>query len=158
MKLNRNLITPFIFLIFLVVGLSGILMFFHVFDGYIEVVHELLGVTFVVFAIFHVIVNWIGLKSHFGKKVFVPAGIVVLLISLAFIVLEKMYPPVDIVFAEKIVKAPISDSFKVLDVDYSEASKILEKNGITIGDAKTLEEIWIKNEADPEEVIDLIME
>ncbi|MCZ2281733.1 MAG: hypothetical protein LC120_01265 [Bacteroidales bacterium] len=69
-----------------------------------------------------------------------------------------MYPPVDTVIINKIVKAPIDNAFKALEVDYSEAAKRLETNGISIDGATTIESIWINNNAYPEEVIDLIME
>lgn len=157
MKLNRNYITPFISLVFLVVGLSGVLMFFHLFDGYTEVVHEYMGIFFVVCAVSHIILNWRGLRSHFGKKVFIPALLGVLSVSIVFIVLSKIYPPVDTVLLNKIIKAPIYDAFKALEVDYSEAAKRLETKGISIDGATTIEAIWINNSAGPEEVIDLIM-
>lgn len=158
MKLNRNYITPFISLVFLVVGLSGLLMFFHLFDGYTEVVHEYLGVFFVVCAVFHIILNWKALKIHFKRGVFIPALLGVLAISVTLIVGESIYPPVDTIIINKIVKAPINDAFKALEVDYSEAYKRLETNGISIEGATTIEAIWINNNADPEKVIDLIME
>lgn len=157
MKLNRNYITPFISLVFLVVGLSGLLMFFHLFDGYTEVVHEYLGVFFVICAIFHIILNWKALKIHFKRGVFIPALLGVLAISVTLIVGESIYPPVDTIIINKIVKAPINDAFKALEVDYSEAYKRLETNGISIEGATTIEAIWINNNADPEKVIDLIM-
>lgn len=158
MKLSRNYITPFISLIFLVVGLSGLLMFFHLFDGYTEVVHEFLGVFFVVCAIFHIILNWKALKLHFKKGVFVPTSLAVLLISVIFIVQQYFKPKVDTMLLDKIIKAPINDVFKVLNVDSAEVDKRLEVNGMTIKGAKTIEEIWINNDTDPEVVIDLIVE
>lgn len=157
MKLNRNYVTPFISLVFLVVGLSGLLMFFHLFDGYTEVVHEYLGVFFVVCAVFHIILNWKALKIHFKRAVFIPALLGVLAISVTLIVGESIYPPVDTIIINKIVKAPINDAFKALEVDYSEAYKRLKTNGISIEGATTIEAIWINNNADPEKVIDLIM-
>ena len=157
MKLNRNYVTPFISLVFLVVGLSGLLMFFHLFDGYTEVVHEYLGVFFVVCAVFHIILNWKALKIHFNRGVFIPALLGVLAISVTLIVGESIYPPVDTIIINKIVKAPINDAFKALEVDYSEAYKRLKTNGISIEGATTIEAIWINNNADPEKVIDLIM-
>lgn len=157
MKLNRNYITPFISLVFLVVGLSGLLMFFHLFDGYTEVVHEYLGVFLVICAIFHIILNWKALKIHFKRGVFIPALLGVLAISVTLIVGESIYPPVDTIIINKIVKAPINDAFKALEVDYYEACKRLETNGISIEGATTIEAIWINNNADPEKVIDLIM-
>ncbi|MGH2624439.1 MAG: DUF4405 domain-containing protein [Sphingobacterium sp.] len=158
MKLNRNYITPFISLVFLVVGISGLLMFFHLFDGYTEVVHELLGVFFIICAIFHIILNWKPLKIHFKWAVFIPALLAVVVLSIILIVGESMYPPVDTIIINKIIKAPINDAFKALEVDYFEASKRLQTNGIAIDGATTIENIWINNSADPEEVIDLIME
>lgn len=46
MKPSRNYVTPFITIIFLAVGLSGVLMCFHLLVGYTEVVHEVLGIFF----------------------------------------------------------------------------------------------------------------
>lgn len=158
MKLNRNYVTPFISLIFLVVGLSGVLMFFHLFDGYTEVVHEYLGIFFVVCATAHVILNWKGLRIHFKKGVFIPAAIGLFAVSVGFIAFSTLNPPVDTVLLNRIIKAPIKDAFKALEVDYPEAVKRLEGNGISIGRATTIEDIWIKNDSDPEKVIDLIME
>lgn len=158
MKLNRNYITPFISLVFLVVGLSGLLMFFHLFDGYTEVVHEFLGVFFVVCAIFHIILNWKALKIHFKKGVFIPTALAVIVVSILFIVQQHFNPKVDTLLLDRIIKAPINDAFKALEVDYSEAVKRLDTKGISVEGATTIEAIWINNNADPEEVIDLIVE
>jgi hypothetical protein len=158
MKLNRNYVTPFITLVFFVVGLSGLLMFFHLFDGYTEIVHEYLGVFFVICAVFHIILNWKGLRVHFKKGVFLPTALSVLAISIFFIISQRLNPPIDTVLINKIVKAPIIDAFKVLDINYDRASERLKKNGISIEKATNIEDIWINNNTDPEEVIDLIME
>lgn len=158
MKLNRNYITPFISLIFLVVAVSGLLMFFHLLDGYTEVVHECLGVVFTACAICHIIINWSALKVHFKKTVFLPAAIGVAITSAVFVTAEILYPPVDLVLFNRIIKAPVDEAFKALDVDYAEARERLEKKGISIADARSIEDVWIKNNADPEEVIDLIMQ
>jgi hypothetical protein len=158
MKLDRKYITPFISVVFLAVGLSGFLMLFHLFDGYTEVVHECLSVFFIVCAVFHIILNWKALRIHFKKGVFIPSFLAVLTISISLVILEMKNPPVDLIIINKVIKAPIADAFKVLGVDYQEASKRLEAAGITISGAKTLEEIWISNGSDPEEVIDLITE
>jgi hypothetical protein len=158
MKLNRNYITPFISLVFLVVGLSGLLMFFHLFDGYTEVVHEILGLFFIVCAIAHIIINWTALRVHFKKGVFIPALIGVLIISASLIVSESMHPPVDALIINNIVKAPINDAFRALNVDYKITAEKLKEHGISIQKANTIEDIWMNNDADPEEVIDLILE
>lgn len=95
MKLNRNYVTPFISLIFFVLGISGMLMFFHLFDGYTEVVHEFFGLFFFICAIFHIILNWKALKIHFKKGVFLPAALALAVISILFVVEQQSSPTVD---------------------------------------------------------------
>lgn len=158
MKLNRDYVTPFISLVFLIIALTGVLMFFHLFDGYTEVVHEFLGLFFVILAVFHIILNWKALKKHFKKRVFLPAALAVTVISTLFIVQQHYNPKVDTIILERIVKAPINDVFRVLQVDSSTAVKRLEAKGISIDGAETIEDIWISNDADPEKVFDLITE
>lgn len=158
MKLNRNYVTPFISLVFLVVGLSGLLMLFHILDGYTEVVHELLGLFFIVCAVFHVLLNWKALKIHFKKGVFIPALCAVITLSIALVVWERMSPPVDTIIIGRIVKAPINDAFNALGINYERAEERLKQKGILLEKAATIEDIWIISGADPEEVIDLITE
>ena len=158
MKPSRNYVTPFITIIFLAVGLSGVLMCFHLLVGYTEVVHEVLGMFFILCSIFHVILNWKALKIHFKKGVFVPALLAVAVISTILVISEIMYPPVDITLVNRLVQAPIRDALKALNVDYDQAARRLRENGISIEEASTMEAIWENNGADPEEVIDLIME
>jgi len=81
----------------------------------------------------------------------------ILLISIGFIIIGKVNGNHERVIIDKIVKAPISSSFKVLNVDYNEAEIILKNNNITIGDSKTIEEICIRNQKSPNEIIELIV-
>lgn len=156
MKLNRNYVTPFISLIFFVLGISGMLMFFHLFDDYTEVVHEFFGLFFFICAIFHIILNWKALKIHFKKGVFIPAALALAVISILFIIEQQSSPKVDTILLERISKAPIDDAFKALQVDSLKAVTRLKANGISIEGAETLEDIWTNNEANIIEVIDLI--
>lgn len=158
MKPNRNYVTPFISLVFLVVAISGLLMFLHLFDGYTEVVHEILGLFFVVCAIFHIILNWKALRIHFKKRVFLPTLFGVLAVSVILIVSERMYPPVDLQMMERIVKAPVGDAFRALDINYQDAARKLEEKGMFIDKARNFEDLWMLNDADPEEIIDLLLE
>ena len=158
MKLSRNYITPFISLTFLVIGITGILMFFHLFDGYTEVVHEILGLFFIVCAIFHIILNWTALKIHFKKSVFLPALLAILTISALQNMAERIYQKVDLKIMSRNVKAPVEDAFKALQVDSDMAIKRLEAKGIVIEGVGNMEDIWIKNNVSPETVIDLILE
>ena len=156
MKLNRNYVTPFISLIFLVVGITGMLMFFHLFDGYTEVAHEFLGFFFVICALFHIMLNWKALRIHFKKAVFVPAALAVAVLSILFVIQQYHNPKVDTIVLERIVKAPVDDVFRALRVDSIGAVNRLEAHGISMEGAATLEDIWMNNNVNPEKVFDLI--
>lgn len=158
MKLKRNIITPYLTFLFLIVGLSGILMFFHILDDYTKVVHELLGTVFVLFSIFHVIINWKALKSHFKNRVFIISGIVVLISSIWFVVLAKLEIDHEGIMIEKLVDAPIAESFSILDLDYNVVEKKLNKYNIIIGESKTIKEIGINNRKSSKDIIELIIE
>lgn len=59
---------------FVVVGTTGILMFFHLNTGLMKLAHEWLGWVMVVGAVAHVAVNWKAFLSYFRK----PAGIAII--------------------------------------------------------------------------------
>lgn len=157
MKLKRNVVTPYLTFLFLVVGLSGILMLFHILDDYTKVVHELLGIVFVLFSILHVILNWKSLKTHFKKRVFIASGIVVLIVSVAFVVLAKMEVDHEGIMIEKLVEAPISESFSILKLDYNQVEKTLKEYNVVIGESKSIMEIGTNNNKSPKDIIELII-
>ncbi|AUX22287.1 hypothetical protein SOCEGT47_027880 [Sorangium cellulosum] len=157
MKINRNWVTPFLALIFVSVGSSGVLMFFHLADGFTEVLHEVLGLTFVLFAFLHVVINWRSMRNYFGKTNFVIAAVAVAISSAGLIVLERAQLPVDLIVLEKVTRAPISDSFRVLEIDRGRAAAVLSEKGIELDGAETIEDIWVKNNSSPEEVVETLV-
>lgn len=158
MKLNRKYITPLITLTFVITGISGIMMFFHIMDGYTEVLHEFMGLFLVILSILHIIVNWEVLKKHFKKKIFWVTILVSPIISALFVVQQQANPKVDTIIMERIVKSPIPHLFNALQVDSLETVKRLEDYGVSLEGAKILEDLWINNDVRPEKVIDLITE
>ena len=157
MIIKREIVTPYLALVFLVVALSGILMFFHLFDGYTDVVHELLGLTFVLFVVLHIIKNWKSIGNYSRKRVFIFPGIVIIIISITFIVVGKVKGNLGNDILMKLLQSPASVSFKVLNVDYKEAEAIFRKNSIIIRDSlESIEEISLKNKKSPEDIIKLI--
>ncbi|HLW10192.1 MAG TPA: DUF4405 domain-containing protein, partial [Fermentimonas sp.] len=157
-KLNRKYITPLITLTFVITGISGIMMFFHIMDGYTEVLHEFMGLFLVILSMLHIIINWEVLKKHFKKKIFWVAVLVSPIISGLFVVQQQASPKVDTIIMERIVKSPIPHLFNALQVDSLETVKRLEDYGVSLEGAKILEDLWINNDVRPEKVIDLITE
>ena len=66
--LNRTWISPITSVTFLVVGVTGILMAFHVKNGGIKALHEWIGYAFTLAAVIHLVVNWRSFLSHFRER------------------------------------------------------------------------------------------
>lgn len=64
-KQKRVLATCFTALMFIIVGITGIMIFFHVLDGYVRSMHEIVGIVFCVAVMFHVIFNFNSMKKYF---------------------------------------------------------------------------------------------
>ncbi len=84
-KKKRELATSFTTLMFIVVGITGIMMFFHILDRYIKEMHEILGLAFCVAVIFHVIYNFNSMRKYFTRKIFIYSAIVTVILSVAFV-------------------------------------------------------------------------
>jgi len=158
MKLNRELVTPYLGAIFIIVALSGILMFFHLLDDYTAFVHEFLGLTFVFLAVLHVLTNRKSVGHYNRKKKLLLPALIVLFAAGSLIVIGKMKGNLERELLERMVKAPVVSSFKTLNIDYDQAHTILQQHNITVGDSlQSIEEISRKNNKSPEEIIELIL-
>lgn len=54
--------------IFAVIGISGVMMFFHLGQGQVKAMHEWLGLLFIVLAVFHVWRNWSSFTAMLGRR------------------------------------------------------------------------------------------
>ncbi|MFZ6664205.1 DUF4405 domain-containing protein [Peijinzhouia sedimentorum] len=157
MKFNRDIVTPYLGMVFVVVALSGILMFFHLLDDYTNVVHEFLGLTFAFYAILHIITNWKSFENYGKKrKLFFPS-ILILFISISLVVIGKVKGNLERELLERVTQAPVCYSFKTLGVEYNQAKETLLQHNIAIKDSlQSIQEISVANNKSPEEVIELI--
>jgi hypothetical protein len=154
----KTTVTSFTAFLFLMVGITGILMFFHIFDDYTKVTHEILAIIFFLFSICHLIVNWKIFKRYFKKQVFLTSGVIVFLFALLLIFISKNSSDLQRDLIEKLLRSHISHSFIVINKSFDKTKAKLECNGIMIGESNTIEEISIKNQISPQEIIELIMQ
>ena len=154
----RDIATSFTTTTFLVIGISGVMMFFHFFDSSVKELHEILGLAFVVAAVLHVIMNWKSMKNYFSKKIFISAVIIVAVISGIFISVNssKAENPKKLLM-QKVLDASIIDSFKLLNGNYLEATKKLESQNIRILDNDSINAIAKANETSPFKIISIIV-
>jgi len=153
----RDIATSFTTITFLVIAVSGVMMFFHFNDMLVKDLHEILGLVFVFVAFLHVIMNWKSMKKYFSKKIFLSASILIIAISSLFIIQssDKGDNP-KMVTIQKVLNAPISDSFKLLNGNYENAIKKLELRNIHIVDNKTIESLAKANQTSPFRIISII--
>ena len=157
MKINRNIITPYITWTFFVLAFTGMLMLFHVFDGYTEVLHELIALFFVIISAFHIILNWKALRIHFKRRAFIISIIVVFLFSALIIILGSGHGQIERFTIEKMVQAPVFKTLDILEIDIKQAERIFHINNIEIGTAQTIEEIGINNNISPKDLLELLV-
>ncbi|MDF0534048.1 DUF4405 domain-containing protein [Shewanella sp. A32] len=82
----RHWSTPLVIGVSMVVGSSGILLFFHLSEGLIKSMHEWLGLLFVVAMLLHVMNHWSPFKRYFNQKLSNTIVAAVVVIACSFIV------------------------------------------------------------------------
>jgi len=144
-------------LIFMVVGITGIFMYFHILDGYTEDMHEILGLGFVGAVILHVYFNWKGMKNYFSKKLFWAIGAVVIMVASSFLIGAKGGNP-RMMIVHSTLDAPLSLSSQILHQDLTKATQRLKANKITLPKpSSSIKEIAKANKVSPFKVVDVIM-
>lgn len=153
---KREIATSFTTFLFLVIGITGVMMFFHILDNYTKDIHEILGLVFVLIVIFHVIYNWNSMKNYFSKKVFSISASIVAVVSLIFILNAPTGEnPKKIVF-NSLMNAPIEKSFALFDEDFENLKSKLLKEGIEIKEEKSLKELAKANNTSPFKIISIV--
>ena len=157
--LLRDLATSITTFLFLVMSITGVLMYFHILDNFTKQMHEIMGLGFVAIVLFHVFYNWKSMKSYFAKKVFLYSAVIVFLISSGFIVNSILTPKNDSskrVIISSVLSAPLVDSLVLFNSNMDLAKAKLEKAGLKMGNAKTFQEIARENRVNPFEIVGII--
>lgn len=119
--------------IFLIVGVTGVLMFFHIGNGAVNEIHEVLGLLFVAAAILHLVRNWNGLvKLLKMRRTQVLCGIAA--VSTVFLISfgreDGGNPMMRLIGA--IEKAPVESLAPVLGTTTRDLVARLESRGIAV--------------------------
>jgi hypothetical protein len=59
---------------------------------------------------------------------------------------------------EKLSKAPMSNVFSVLGIEYDEAKIVLKNHNIIIAGSNSIEEVSRKNQKSPNDILELIIQ
>lgn len=138
---------------FLVMAITGIMMYFHLFDAYTKDLHEILGLAFVAIVILHVYFNWKSMKSYFTKKIFLVSFLLVSAVSLGFILTSETGENPKKTLIVSMLNAPLENSLAILSDDKDEAIMKLENAGLKTNGAKSIKDLAKMNNVSPFKVV-----
>lgn len=153
----RDLATSATALVFLVVGMTGVMMYFHWFDAYTKEMHETLGLAFVAAAILHVYVNWRAMRGYFSKKLFLILLAVVAAVSAGFLLNAKSGPDPKRIVLDAVLKAPLEVSAGVLGQDLDAVKTRLHDRGIEANATSSIDTLSKANRMSPFALVGIII-
>lgn len=156
---QRELATSVTSTTFLVIGITGIMLYFKILNNYVKEMHEILGLAFVFVSVLHIFYNWKSMKNYFSKKLFLFSSLIVLFISLGFIANVVLAPtgknPKAIIF-NSVLNSPLNNSMAILTKDTQAANERLKKSGLKIQGSKSIQDIAKQNGVSPFKVVSII--
>lgn len=144
MTIPRQWATPLTIGTFVLMAVTGLLMFFHLDQGLNKVAHEWLGWAMVVAVVLHVVPNWPAFKRHLMQPTGrVLIGVFVLLLGLSFLsVGDQKSEPGFAPPLRAMAQVPLSTLAPVLKLSPDELRTRLGAAGVTVtADTQTLAEL-----------------
>lgn len=152
----KTLATSLTTFAFIVMGTTGVLMYFHILDNYTKELHEILGLAFVAIIFAHVFFNWKAMKKYFTKKIFYISAGIISAVSLGFILTAPTGPNVKRILINSVLENPIEKTSVLFVDNYDIAKKKFEDAGIHVEIGKSLKELAMINQTSPFKLLDII--
>jgi glucan phosphoethanolaminetransferase (alkaline phosphatase superfamily) len=155
---HRELATSLTALTFVIIGVTGVLMYFHLFESRIKTLHEILGLVFVGAVSLHVFFNWKSMRRYFGKQVFISTVIVAAAVSAVFVSAAGAggaNPKTEIIRA--VLAAPLDEAVQLLGGSGDTLAR-LESKGIRVGEATSIRAVADANGISPFKVVQIVTE
>jgi hypothetical protein len=159
--LPRRFVTPITGILSLVIGISGVMLFFHLGEGLVKGVHEWLGIAFAAVMLAHLALNWTAFKQYFKRPAAWVATSVVTVITAVFLVTSASgsheNPMHSIV--KSIETTAISDLAPLFKLSQSEMVQRLGEAGVKIETGReTLRELASSSGTAPRRLLATLME
>ncbi len=156
MTKKREFATSMTALMFLVIGATGVMMYFHILDKYTKQMHEILGLVFVAAVLAHVFVHYKSMKQYFSKKIFLIISVLTLVTVSVFVLNAPEGKSSKKILAEGVFNSKIEKSF-VLFADNADLAKTrLTQAGLKIQGLETIDQIAKENKTSPFRVVQVI--
>lgn len=159
----QSVVTPLTAAVFLVIGVSGLMIFFGIQEGLVKELHEWLGVGFVVVAVLHLAKNWRPFTLMLRRPAMLGSSAAVAAITAVFITGAVMggagggNPMRGVIHA--VEAAPLDAAAGVFQLETGEMLTRLRKAGIEPGeDARSLGDIAERNGVETPHVMAAILQ
>ena len=157
--LIKDIATSSTTLIFLVVGITGVMMYFHLYNGEVKLMHEILGLVFIGAALIHVFANFKQMKQYFSKKIFFSISALVFVAVIGFVIESQSkgggVDPKKLAI-QKVLSSPIEKTFVLFSEDMDESKMKLEDAGIKIEGSTTIMQIAKANGTSPFRIVSIL--
>jgi len=157
----RNILSALLSVVFVVVSITGILMYFKIRMFSIQTLHIWLGFAFALAGCLHLFKNWKGFLSYFKKRstfLSIAFGIFVII---AFIVIpiinpqEKRVSPRNQLF-KVMMSTPLFQVADFMDLDADRMVKALANEQIVASKKQSVVEIAQANEKSNDEIVNIV--
>lgn len=141
MKHLRAYATPLTIGTFLIMGATGILLFFHTNTTLNKVVHEYVGLVMVAAVILHVVLNWRAFQTYFKRPValtLMGASAVMLAASFVSLGEETGGTRPDMAVLQMVSSASLTDLAPIMGTDAAHLVARLAEQGVTATPDQTL--------------------
>lgn len=157
--MTRNVSTPAVIALFLIISGSGVLLLLHAGGHGIKAIHEWLGLAFVVFGLLHSAANWPLMKRYLlGVKGAMIAVAVIATLGLSGLgSSESQAPPLKAIFST-MQQAPLTNIARLYDRQPEALADQLRAEGYAVADtSRSLETIARDNGTRADHLLALIV-
>lgn len=155
---KRDIATSLTSVIFLVIGTTGVMMYFHILDSYTKDMHEILGLAFVVVVLFHIFFNWKSMKNYFSKNIFLSSVLIIFIVAVGFISTSSnsgINPKKAIIGA--VLKLPLEDAINILGADLESVELKFKEYNIKFDEESSIRQLAKKNKTSPFRIVKIII-
>ncbi|CZE50082.1 DUF4405 domain-containing protein [Campylobacter geochelonis] len=132
MKIKQIYATTPTIATFIIVVITGVLMYFSIKSATIKEVHEILGMAFVVFSLLHIISNLKPFKNYFKGYKFAFIGVVIVVCAVFLFMPQNTQPNPSKQVYKQILSVNLDKVLALYDVEFKELQTSLKSKNIEL--------------------------
>ncbi|EAK0826291.1 DUF4405 domain-containing protein [Campylobacter fetus] len=156
MKISKPVGTTATIVTFIVVGITGVLMFFDIKSSGIKVLHEYIGIAMVIASVLHIMANLTPFKKYFaGKKLAIMSVLFAASVVFIAVIPNNPKPPFKEVY-QNFANLNLSTVEQIFGTNESLFNEYLNKNGFKFEDI-SVKEFAAKNGIKENDLVKMLL-